>query len=377
MRGRGKIAALILAAGNSFRMGCLKPLLPLRGSSMIEETIDRFRRGGIDDVRVVLGFEAERIAPLLDRLQVRKVLNPDYKAGMLSSILAGVKDLESDIQAVFVLPSDVPLVKPETIRFLVRTRRETGATVIYPRFLGQRGHPPLLSTGCVSSLPVAFDGGLRAYLLRYEDQSLDVEVVDQAVTMDCDTPLDYRLLQDYGAREDIPTHEECEALWNRFRVSPEVRSHSRLVADLARRFAVHLSRAGFDLDIPLIVAAGCLHDLLKGQRNHAREGAKVLLELGYLRVAPIVASHMDIELKSRALDESALVYLADKYVEGDRIVGMEERFKKVFARFADRPSILESVSRRLKDAKTIKGWIETALGMPLEKMIEDHAIPTP
>lgn len=373
MKKNAKIAALILAAGCSSRMGRLKPLLPLGKSCVIEEAVKRFLKAGIEDVRVVLGCEAGKIAPLLDRLEVKWILNPDYRQGMLSSILAGIKSLEADIDAVFILPADIPLVKPQTIRALAGTYNDREPAVLYPRFLMERGHPPLISASLLSGLEPGLEGGLRSYLSCFEEKVADIDVVDRAVLMDCDTPEDYTLLKDYAAREDIPVKDECKALWNRYGLSPEVRAHSRLVADLARLFAIHLSRAGLELDIPLILAAGYLHDLMKGKLDHARAGADVLEELGYPGVAEIVSSHMNIQLKEESLDESALVYLSDKLVDKERIVSLDERFSKALSKFSDRPHILKSVSRRLEAAKTIKERIEAIVGKPIEKIIEKHA----
>jgi alpha-ribazole phosphatase len=373
MSRNGRIAAMILAAGYSSRMGEPKPLLPLGGSSLLEEAVGRFLAAGIEDVRVVVGHKADEITPALDRLHVKWVLNPDYATGMLSSVRAGVKSLEDDIEAFFVLPVDIPLVKPRTIEALVLAYRESRAAVVYPRFQGERGHPPLLSTDCVIDLPSDFEGGLRAYLSRYEDELIDLDVTDQAVVMDCDTPDDYRLLQGYRSRENVPTVRECEALWDRFNVSEDVRAHSRLVAELARLLAVHLNRARFALDVPLVVAAGYLHDLMKGEPDHARAGAAVLERLDYPQVAHIVASHMDIRIKRQSPGESELIYLADKYAEGDRIVRLEERFDRSLAKFASNPEILEAVVKRLRDAETIRERVETILNAPIEPIIEKYS----
>ena len=79
---------------------------------------------------------------------------------------------------------------------------QRGALIIYPRFQGRRGHPPLISTACVAGLPPDCDGGLRAFLGRYGAAALDLEVMDEAVILDCDTPEDYRRLQAYASRQD-------------------------------------------------------------------------------------------------------------------------------------------------------------------------------
>ena len=212
----GNIAALILAAGYSSRLGAWKPLQPLGPSTFIEEAVRRFRAAGVEDIRVVTGHRAEELVLVLEQLGVREIFNPDYHQGMFASVGAGVRSLEPGIAAFFLLPVDIPLVKPRTISGLLHAYRQGGVGIIYPRFQGRRGHPPLISTACVADLPPACEGGLRAFLSRYENEALDLEVLDEAVLLDCDTPEDYRRLLVYGSREGIPTSRECEAIWDRY-----------------------------------------------------------------------------------------------------------------------------------------------------------------
>ncbi len=368
----GAIPSLILAAGYSLRMGTLKPLLPLGGSTFIEEAVKRFRAAGIQDIRVVVGYKADEITPILDKLGVRSIFNPEFDKGMLSSLLAGLRSFDSDTEAFFLLPSDVPLVKPATIRALIHAYRRDGARIIYPRFQGLRGHPPLIPTACVADLPADYGGGLRVFLSRYDRQAIDLDVVDESVLMDCDTPEDYRKLQAYRSMEGIPTEQECAELWARYDVSGNVIAHCRLVAELARILALHLNRAGLNLDTGLVVASGHLHDLVRGLPDHARAGARVIEELGYPLVARVVASHMDIRLKRRGLDESDLIFLADKCVEEDRLVALEERFERSRIRFAGKPGILQAVERRFRDARTIRERLEKLTGVSLDGIIRKY-----
>ena len=171
-------------------------------------------------------------------------------------------------------------------------------------------------------------------------------------------------------REDIPTARECQMLWRRYGTTKEVIAHCRLVAEVARTLAVHLNCAGLHLDPELIVAAGYLHDLAKGQPDHAAAGAQILEEMGYGRVGRIVAGHMDLPLQKHPIDESDLIYLADKYVAGDRLVSLQERFEGPLRKFADKPDILEKVVRRLKNTQTLKGRVEKALGIPLAEIMQ-------
>lgn len=374
MRSVAGIAALLLAAGRSTRMGVLKPLLPLCRSTAIEEAVARFRQAGVEDLTAVVGFAADKLIPVLDRIGVKWVLNADYDLGMLSSVLAGLKDLHSGVRAFFLLPADIPLIKPETIRALIRAYHDRSAPVIHPAFLGVRGHPPLISRDCVSGLDAAREGGMRAHLLEHEDRAVEVAVADEGILLDCDTPEDYRKLRAYAAREDIPTERECRALWTLHGMPEEVRSHSRIVAEVARLLAVHLNRLGLELKLDLVLAAGSLHDIARTQPDHAAAGAAILEALGYRRVADVVAAHMDIVPGDQSsVSETELVYLADKLVAGDRLVSLDERFRRSFEKYVDEPEANAAVRRRMENALVLRERVRRILGRSPEEVLEEHS----
>jgi putative nucleotidyltransferase with HDIG domain len=367
------IAALVLAAGYSSRMGDFKPLLPLGRSTVVREVVERFRRAGIEDVRVVAGHRAGETGAVVDSLGAKTLFNADYPKGMYSSILAGVKSLEPEIEAFFVLPVDVPLVKPATLAALAGTWRESGAGIVYPRFEGLRGHPPLVAAEVAAELPQDCDGGLAAFLGRYEDQALDCDVIDQSILMNCNTRRDYLKLCAHWSREDIPTERECMTLLKSRNAPEKLVAHCRMVAEVAGVLAVRLEGAGLPLDLELVKAAGLLHDIAKGEPDHAAAGAALLEESGYGRVARIVAVHTDIEPKgSLPPDEADVVHLADKLVQCDRLVSLEERFEGPLKKFANRPEVLSSVKRRLRNAKTISDRLADILDCPPETLVRQY-----
>jgi alpha-ribazole phosphatase len=351
-------------------MGNFKPLLPLGRSTVMEEAVGRFRLAGIDDVRVVIGHRAEEISPVLDRLGVRKILNPDCAKGMFSSVLAGLESLEPEVEAFFLLPGDIALVKPSTINALSEAYLSSSAAIVYPRFEGLRGHPPLISTDLLTNgLPGDCEGGLRIFLGRFDKQAVDVDVADQSILMDCDTEVDYSKLRAYRLREDVPTARECEALLNIHGASRKTIDHCRMVAALARTLALHLGWAGFSVNMDLVTAAGLLHDLAKGQADHARAGAEILGKLGYAQVACVVAQHSDIQSRPGLVDEADLVHLADKFVKGEFIVSLEERFDGPLKKFAGRPEVFSAVEERLEVAKALKKKVEDLSGVSVEEII--------
>lgn len=370
---QAKICALILAAGTSSRMGTMKALLPLNDTPMLGEALRCFREAGVEDIRVVVGHKAGEIIPVAERYGLRVIFNADYELGMLSSILAGVKDFEPEVEAFFLLPVDIPLVRPETVRSLLAAHGRSHATIIYPCFQQERGHPPLIATEIVRNNPsVSYGEGLRGLLSLYELQALDVEVVDQGVLMDCDTPSEYKKVWSRASRKDIPSKRECEALWREQMVPERVKAHCRTVAELARVLAIHLNGAGLNLDVELVLSGGFLHDIAKGRPDHARTGAKILRDRGFPRVAELVSSHMNLKNHPPSVDEKTLLYLADKLVDGDRIVSLEARFSRSIEKFSGEREALDAVMRRFRMAAELKARVENILRSPLEGVIDRH-----
>jgi molybdenum cofactor cytidylyltransferase len=187
------IAALIPAAGRSSRMGAIKPLLPLGQETVLARIISLFRGVAISDILVVLGYSSESLIPLLQKQGVRWVINPEYDRGMFSSVRTGVRNLDPACQAFFLMPADVPLVRPETLKILLNAYQEIKMDVYRPCYQAKRGHPPLISSKLIAPiLDFAEPGGLRALLARYERTSLDVACEDQGILIDLDTPEDLK-----------------------------------------------------------------------------------------------------------------------------------------------------------------------------------------
>lgn len=187
-----KIAALILAAGRSRRMGAFKPLLPLCGQTVLEVLLHVYRSSGVSDILVVLGHRAAEAIPVLKTHGVAWTINEQYDQGMFSSIQAGVKNLSPDCTAFFLQPADIPLVRRETLKSLIAVQREKKALVCHPCHGGKRGHPPLISTALIPAI-LAFDepGGMRELLFCYKEDALNVDCNDPGILKDFDTPEDY------------------------------------------------------------------------------------------------------------------------------------------------------------------------------------------
>ncbi|MBV8047200.1 MAG: NTP transferase domain-containing protein [Paludibacterium sp.] len=354
---RRRVTAIVLAAGFSRRMGSFKPLLPLGGATVLATVTQHLRAAGVTDISVVTGYHAEPLAAACARLGVRAVHNPDFEHGMFSSIAAGVAAQQADADACLLLPVDIPLVRPATLRQLLRYAEPPGAKIVYPAFLGQRGHPPRIHRDLFGAILEgerrASRQGLRAVLAEHEAHAVNLPVYDQRILLDMDTPEDYQRLSALAATPDTPSPIECEAVARGFGVDARVHSHMQRVAEVAECLAQALTRAGVALHPDRIVAAALLHDILRKAPHHAEAGAVAVGALGFTDVAPLIACHMDMRFQGDAPDDAAIVFLADKLVAGDRLVSLETRFQPAFERFAAQPEALRGARRRYDTACAI------------------------
>jgi molybdenum cofactor cytidylyltransferase len=193
MIGAVNLAAIIPAAGRSQRMGHLKPLLRFGSETMTERVVRVVREAGIDEVLVVLGYGAEHIIPLLEDRGIAWVLNPDFDAGMYTSVQAGVAHVDAEVDGFLVIPGDMPMVRSDTLRLLRDSFPLGQGRIVHPRYQGRRGHPPLIDSAyrqaILSDHP---SGGLRELLTRYPGATLEVDCDDPGVLIDVDTPEAYQ-----------------------------------------------------------------------------------------------------------------------------------------------------------------------------------------
>lgn len=189
------ICALVLVAGLSSRMKEFKPLLPFRGKTLIENTIDSVLESGARQVVVVTGHRADELEPLLEEKYGSRVIltrNPDFAAtDMLQSIRLGCRAMP-ECDAFFLLPGDMPVVRESTFRKIL-SQRNGEISVIFPTLDGYRKHPPLVDSRLIPEI-LAFDrdGGLRQFWKEREAIVRTVSVDDAGVWVDLDTQEDYK-----------------------------------------------------------------------------------------------------------------------------------------------------------------------------------------
>jgi len=364
------ISAIILAAGMSTRMGAFKPLMPIGNTTAIENIIRVFRLAGIGDISIVTGFRAQDVSSALKHQDVRLVLNESFADGMLSSIKTGIRNLQPECEAFFILPTDIPLIRLTTVKALMAACRS--ARIYYPKFHGRRGHPPLIST-CFSEDILNFNGkgGLQAFLACNESCAVDVAAADPGILLDMDTKPDYRRILAWYRQSRIPTPEECLILLSEtFDAGEAVIDHGQMVAKVALALGKAIQCSKTELNLDLLVAAGLLHDLARNQRDHARVAMRILNKLDYPAVAEIVGVHMDIPLEDKkGISEKEIVFLADKLVSGTRIVDLKSRFDTVINRYGSQPGVLANIKNRMGSALKIKHRIEQLADRSIETII--------
>jgi molybdenum cofactor cytidylyltransferase len=173
-------------------MGRPKQLLPIDGQPMVRRVTKAVCTAGLAQVVVVLGAHASDVARALEGLPVELVVNDAWREGMSASVRAGLGALRPEIAAALLVLADQPDLRPELLRALVARYRALGAALVAPYYRGRRGNPVLFDRALFAELEtVAGDRGGRAVVTRHTADLERVEVDDDAVVSDLDTPRDY------------------------------------------------------------------------------------------------------------------------------------------------------------------------------------------
>ena len=190
---RSNVAAILLAAGRSRRMGDFKPLLPFGASTIIETCLDTIEAAGVEQTVVVVGHRADELRARLAARNVIFAVNPDPESEMGASIAFGVQALDGSTDAAFIALVDQPAIPASIYQLLLRERSESGARIVLPEFEGHRGHPVLVDLSFRNELMNLDEGdGLRGFLDQHESEVRRVSVDCPYVIRDLDTPEDYR-----------------------------------------------------------------------------------------------------------------------------------------------------------------------------------------
>ena len=186
------ICALVLAAGESKRMGKPKLLLPFGDITIIEHIVDKIFLSKTDKILVVLGSHQEEIRSQMADRPVLSVVNHRYREGMLSSIQAGFESLPSETSAVLVCLGDQPLIPHTVIDRLIASYDQTHKGIVLPVYEKRRGHPILIDLKHRQEiLDLSPDIGLRALVHNHPQDVHEVAVDTPHILKDIDRPEDY------------------------------------------------------------------------------------------------------------------------------------------------------------------------------------------
>ncbi|MCU0457208.1 MAG: nucleotidyltransferase family protein [Bacteroidales bacterium] len=185
--------SIILAAGESKRMGSPKMLLPFGRTTIIETVIENVMNSQAGDCMVVLGAESASIIRVISAWPVKYCINDDYRKGMLSSVICGFRALPESFSAALVFPADQPLIKPRSIDMVISAFRESGRGIVIPVHEGRRGHPLLVSSRYrdeIYRLPES--EGLRALAGMFPGDVIEIETGTDDILKDLDNQEEYR-----------------------------------------------------------------------------------------------------------------------------------------------------------------------------------------
>jgi len=189
------IAAVVLAAGLSRRMGQAKLLLPVGGRAIVRHAVEAVRAGGVDGVWVVTGPDVEPMAVALAGLDVQIVVNPAPEEGQASSLRAGIAALPAAVDAALIALGDQPALAPAIIPALLAARRTSAKPIVAPRYRDGQGNPVLFKREVFPELlRLTGDQGARP-VIHKEPARVEWVELDLPMPLDVDTPGDYEKIR--------------------------------------------------------------------------------------------------------------------------------------------------------------------------------------
>jgi molybdenum cofactor cytidylyltransferase len=189
------IAAVVLSAGESSRMGRPKALLPIDGETFLERIVSVLKRTKIGKIVVVIGHNAAEMKQKIEHLPVEILINQKYRLGQLSSLHVAIRHLLDDPNCggILVHLVDHPYIDSDLVNRMIEAADTSGKLIVVPRHRGKRGHPVILSRKLFNELLAApLDQGAKTVVNAHPNETLAIDVDDQGVTIDIDTPDEYR-----------------------------------------------------------------------------------------------------------------------------------------------------------------------------------------
>ncbi len=185
------VAAIVLAAGESSRMGRPKPLLPLDGETFLSHLLGQISASRVAKTVVVLGHRPEVVLEALPHIEPIAVINTNYGLGQLSSLHVGL-DTVGETDAILMCLADHPFISTAVIDSLIDAYEQSGRPIIVPTHGGRRGHPTLFGSSVLGELKDApLNQGARVVVRAHAHELLEIPTADPGVIADVDTPEQY------------------------------------------------------------------------------------------------------------------------------------------------------------------------------------------
>ncbi len=184
--------ALLLAAGESSRMGSPKPLLRWGKGTLIEYQIEEFSASRVEKVIVVLGYRAEEIEATIADAEVQIVVNEDYRLGRATSIKAGAHAVPDEARVIVAISVDQP--RPRTVIDALSEAHLNNNLITLPTYGGRNGHPPVFSGSLLNELRNVSEErqGLREIMQRHASEITKLPWDSDVVLLDMNTPEEYQ-----------------------------------------------------------------------------------------------------------------------------------------------------------------------------------------
>ena len=186
------LPAIVVAAGESRRMGRLKPLLPLGDRTILQHVVDSLLSAGCGPVIVVVGHRGDEVGRIVADRPVIVQRNELYRDGMLSSVKCGAGHLPDGSKAFFVALGDQPDIPEVVLRGLAQAWNSVPGGVLLPNYSGRRGHPILIDCDLIPHLmQLPRTGTLRDLVFSPQVRRREIDVPDFSLPVDLDTPEEY------------------------------------------------------------------------------------------------------------------------------------------------------------------------------------------
>ena len=370
-------AGLILSAGYSSRMKEFKPLMKIGNSCPLGILIDSMQTAGVEDIYVVTGHNAGAVEKYLQDRNVKILYNERFPDGMFSSVQKGVGALKKAGHDCFLMtPVDVPLIPPYVFRAVLNRFYDSDRShFIVACCEGKKAHPLLIPAAFADEV-LHSDGerGMKSVTAPYENDMIRVNTHCESILYDMDTQEAYKELLEFYRKHKYPNEEQCWRILDREGTPNHIVKHCLAVTDTALLIAGELNKNGMYLSLPLIRAAGMLHDVLRVKPEHAKLGAELAMVYGYPEVADIIRDHMDYQhpLPVYDITEKDIICLADKFRQEDKLVTLEQRLMPVLLRFRNDPGAVEAIESKIGSTYAVLNYINIKLEMSVYQLLLQH-----